>query len=156
MGNKNLLRTFLIYWLPPIAWMAFIFPSNQALTVQSTSSFLVPILNWLFPNAGQAAIDIMHVAVRKFFHFFDFAFLAFLLFRAFQADTKEWNIRWVFYSGAIAVGYAGLDEFVQTMLPLREGSVYDWLLDSAGAGFTMSLLYLKSKKSKVIHAETRI
>ena len=84
------MKVALLYWLPPIAWMAFIFPSNQALTVQSTSSILVPILNWLFPNASHAAIDIMHVAVRKFFHFFDFAFLAFLLFRSgLKAGRKD-------------------------------------------------------------------
>ena len=152
----SLMRKILLYWLPPIVWMAFIFPSNQALTVQSTSSTLVPILKWIFPYADQATIDILHVAIRKFFHFFDYALLSVLLFRAFRAGSGEWRVRWVLYAGIIATCYAGLDEFVQTLIPEREGSVYDWLLDSAGVACAVSIMYLKSKRSGAVHAETGI
>ena len=150
------MRVALLYWLPPVAWMIFIFPSNQALTVQSTSSILVPMLNWIFPHAAQSTIDIMHIVIRKFFHFFDFALLAFLIFRAFRGDTGEWRIPWILYAGVIASCYAGIDEFVQTMIPMREGSVYDWLLDSAGVLFAMGFLYVKSKRTGRMYAETGI
>ena len=137
--------------------MAFIFPSNQALTLQSTSSFLVPILQWIFPHASQETIHIFHVAVRKFFHFFDYLLLTLLLFRAFRADTNAWNLRWVLYAGIIAVCYAGIDEFMQTLIPSREGSMYDWLIDSAGVVCAMtSIMYVRSKRTKAIHAETGV
>ena len=83
-----LMKKILSYWLPVIAWMVFINPLNNELTTESTSRFLVPLLQWLFPAADQATIHLLHIAVRKCVHFFNYAFLAFLLFRAFRAGGE--------------------------------------------------------------------
>ena len=124
---------FLIYWLPPILWMAFLFPlTNDSLTVQSTSSILEPIIRWLFPGASNATVEMIHIVIRKTCHFIEYSLLAFLLFRAFRGKRKVVQMRWILYAGCIAVGYGALDEFLQTLTPLRSGSLYDWMIDTSG------------------------
>ncbi len=52
-------------------------------------------------------------------------------------------MEWIVYAGLIAVCYGALDEFLQTFIPLRKGSFYDWMIDSAGAIFVLSFIYIK-------------
>ena len=124
---------FLSYWLPPILWMAFLFPlTNDSLTVESTAYISEPIIRWFFPGASNATVEMIHIVIRKTGHFIEYSLLAFLLFRAFRGKSKTITLRWILYAGCIAVGYGALDEFFQTMTPLRSGEVYDWLIDTAG------------------------
>lgn len=139
-------QRFIYYWLPPFAWMAFIFPTNRILTTNSTSLIIVPILKWLFPHADNDTIVLLHIGVRKFFHSFNYAFLTILLYRAFRGKNKIRRTEWIFYAGAIAVGYGALDEFVQTFIPSRTGSVYDWLIDSAGVLLVCGIVFVKNKE----------
>jgi VanZ family protein len=141
-----MLKHFLIYWLPPVAWMMFIFPSNAVLTADSTYFFIAPLLRLLFPEAGPQTIETLHILVRKCTHFFNYAFLAFLLFRAFRAGDKEFRLKWIIYAGGIAVAYAALDETAQVIMPARTGSVYDWLIDALGA--VVALGVIKSRNGK--------
>jgi len=144
------MKTFIIYWLPPLIWMAIIFPSNGYLSSESTSYIIVPLLQWLLPHASQSTIDILHITVRKFAHFFNYAFLAFLLHRAFRGGSgKVWRPQWIVYAGIIAITYGSLDEYMQTFIPSRTGSVYDWIIDSSGAIFALGTISLR-KKSKTV------
>ena len=136
-------RGLISYWLPPLAWMAFIFPSNSVLNTDSTSHLIVPILMWLFPHAAPETIHMLHIAVRKAFHFFNYAFLTFLLFRSFRGSKRSYHAAWIVYAGLVAVGYGGLDEFVQNFIPSRTGSVYDWLIDSAGVFLMSGIIFVK-------------
>jgi len=127
------IKSFLVYWLPPILWMAFLFPmTNDSLTAESTSSILEPIIRWFFPHANPATVEIIHIVIRKTGHFIEYFVLAFLLFRAFRGNSRIVQMRWIFYAGCIAAGYGALDEFLQTMTPSRSGEVYDWMIDTAG------------------------
>ena len=134
------MKVFIIYWLPPLVWMLFIFPTNDALTVSSTSHIIVPLLRWLFPNADPVTIDSFHILARKFIHFFEYALLAFLLFRAFRGKNKDWQMRWILYAGVITIGYGSLDEFFQTLIPSRTGELSDWIIDVAGAVFALCII----------------
>ena len=128
-------------------WMGFLFPANDALSFNSSSSFLVPILTWLLPHASQAIITTLHAFIRKCAHFGGYAILAFLLFRGFRAmDKKTWKMKWVIYSGTIAISYSILDEFLQTFISSRTGSIFDCLIDSAGVVFALSMVSLRSVK----------
>ena len=138
------MSAFFIYWLPPIVWMWFIFPTNDALTVNSTSHIIVPLLKWLFPNADPVTIDSFHILVRKSIHFLEYALLAFLLFRAFRGNNKDWHMRWIPYAGIITIGYSSLDEFFQTLIPSRTGSFSDWMIDAAGAVFALLIVTIVS------------
>ena len=137
------MKEFVCYWLPPIVWMGFIFPTNSALNTNSTSHLIVPVLKWLFPHSGQATIDLLHIGVRKCFHFFNYAFLTFLLYRAYRGSERVRRPEWILYAGAIAVGYGALDEFVQNFIPSRTASVYDWLIDSMGVAFVWGIVFVK-------------
>ncbi len=113
--------------------MAFLFPmTNDSLTVESTSYFLEPIIRWFFPDASNATVEMIHIMIRKICHFIEYFVLAFLLVRAFRGKSRAMQMRWILYAGCIAVGYGALDEFLQTMTPSRSGSVYDWMIDTAG------------------------
>ena len=140
------MRNFTIYWLPVFAWMGFLFPlTNDTLSLNSTSHFIVPILKWFLPNASQATINTLHILFRKSVHFGEYAFLAFLLFRAFRGRNKDWRLKWLLYAGIIAVSYGFLDEFLQTLIASRTGSIFDWIVDSAGALSTLGIIYIKDK-----------
>jgi len=139
------LKNFFIYWVPPIAWMIFIFPTNESLSSQNTSQIIIPVLEWLLPYAGQATIDTLHTVIRKFAHFFSYALLAFLLLRAFRGNKRAWRFQWAVYAGLIAIGYGLLDEYAQTFIQSRTGSFYDWLIDSSGVIVMMGIILVKNK-----------
>lgn len=146
-AEKNInLKTFFVYWLPPLVWMAFIFPTNESLSSHDTSQIIVPVLKWLLPYAGQATFDALHTAIRKFAHFFSYALLAFLLLRAFRGNNSIWRPQWAVYAGLIAIGYGLLDEYAQTFIQSRTGSFYDWMIDSSGVIVMLGLISVKNKK----------
>lgn len=138
----------IVYWLPPLFWMGFIFPFNEALAMSNTSSFVVPLLRWLLPFSDFETIHQMHIGFRKIGHFAEYAFLAVLLVRAFRGRKRTWRNEWILYAGGVAAGYGALDEFLQHFIPSRTGSVFDWLIDSAGVLFVLSLMLLKNNRSK--------
>jgi len=142
------IKSFLLYWLPPLLWMVFISPANKSLSSESTSRFLVPIIKFFLPDAGEGTVEIVHLLIRKFTHFFNYAFLTFLLLRALRGGKKIWKREWLFSAGLIAVCYGLLDEGVQTIIPSRTGSIYDWLIDSTGVVFSLGVLSLKAGRGK--------
>jgi VanZ family protein len=158
-----MMKDFILYRFPPIAWMAFIFPTNNFLTFSSTSRIIVPIIKWLFPHASQNTIETLHMIIRKCGHFFEYGFLAYLLFRGIRRGNKGLNLKWIIYAGLITIGYGTLDEFLQTFISSRTGSFYDWMIDSAGTVFVLSFIYIKrgyklgsGLNNKKIRAEIKI
>ena len=139
------IKNFIIFWLPVFVWMGFLFPTNNTLSSSSTSHFIVPILKWFLPQASQATIETLHIVFRKCVHFFEYALLAFLLFRAFRRRNKDCRLKWLLYAGIIAVSYGFLDEFLQTLILSRTGSINDWMIDSAGAISALGIIYIKDK-----------
>lgn len=135
---------YLYSWFPPFAWMAFIFPTNDSLTADSTSSIIIPLLQWLMPSADLSTLEAIHGLLRKISHFLGYGFLAFLLFRAFRSKNTTFSLRWIIYSGLISAGYGVMDEFIQTLLPTRTGSFYDWLIDITGSLSVLGFIFLKN------------
>ena len=126
--------------------MGFLFPlTNDTLSSNSTSNFIVPIIKWFLPNASQATINTLHILFRKSVHFGEYAFLALLLFRVFRGRNKDCRLKWLLYAGIIAVSYGFLDEFLQTLIASRTGSIFDWVIDSTGALSTLGIIYIKDK-----------
>ncbi|MBE0427824.1 MAG: VanZ family protein [Nitrospirae bacterium] len=138
---------FLLYRLPPILWMGFLFPENSVLTYESTSRFLVPFLTWLLPFADQTTIKLVHIGIRKSVHFFEYGLLAFLLFRAIRSGRKEWRPEWMLYAGIICLAYTALDELLQVYFPFRTGQFSDWMINAAGVVCTLGLISLKFRIS---------
>src|ERR1051325_5369443 len=99
-----LVRAFLKYWLPVVAWMIFIFVgSTDLLSAEHTSRFIGPFLRWFAPDISEATIASVQLVVRKCAHLTEYAVLAALLYRAFRQSV------WI--SFGIAALYAALDEF---------------------------------------------
>ena len=82
----------------------------------------------------------IHMVVRKAAHFAEYAILAFLAARAFRASPRPALAkRWFLASLVLVVAYALLDEYHQSFVPSRTGSIYDSLIDISG-GLTALLL----------------
>jgi VanZ family protein len=79
--------------------------------------------------------------IRKAAHFSEYALMAFLAARSFSTSSKEWLRRnWFWWAAALVVGYALFDEYHQSFVPTRTGSIYDSMIDTAG-GLTLLLIY---------------
>jgi len=126
------MNNLLVYWMPPLVWMIVISPLNGLFTAENTSSFIEPVLRWLFPFASSETVHVFHILIRKISHFVEYALLSFLWFRAFRRGKKGIHWKWIAWAGCISIVYAGLDELLQAQIPTRTGAVLDWIIDSAG------------------------
>ena len=99
-------------WFPPLLLMAVIF----ALSAQ-------PSL-----DSGLGAVDL---AARKLTHFAEYALLAFLWWRVFVGGMEP--ARAAAAALVAASLYAATDEYHQSFVEGRHGTVVDWGIDTAGA-----------------------
>jgi len=116
--------------------------SSTAGASQNTSIFIRPLLEWLFPAAPAATLDIYHGYIRKCAHFTEYGVLAFFGSRAFWSSSVQILRRfWFIFVFLMVVLIASVDEYNQSFNVLRTGSFYDTLVDAAG-GLTMILLLI--------------
>jgi VanZ family protein len=140
-------RNFTKYWLPVLLWMMVIFiGSTGAFASENTSRFIGPLLRRLFPGIQEPTIQQVQFVIRKTAHATEYAVLALLCWRALRkpqsTDARPWN--WRESGGAFlwTVGYAGLDEFHQSLVPSRQGQLSDVGIDAFGAAAALMLLWL--------------
>jgi VanZ family protein len=129
-------------YAPLVGWMVFIFlASTGEFSAGNTSRIIGPLLRWLFPDISEERLVLAHVITRKVAHFAEYAILAWLAARAFNTSSRRMLRRhWFFLSFLLVVSYSLLDEYHQSFVPTRTGSIYDSLLDMSG-GLTALLLY---------------
>ncbi|MBC8095054.1 MAG: VanZ family protein [Akkermansiaceae bacterium] len=140
-------RLFFKYWLPVILWMMLIFSaSGDTKSFQRSSRIIGPLINWLFPNLSEENVDQVVTAARKGAHLTEYAILAILFWRAIRqpkkSDPRPWNRKLALGSVLFVALYAMTDEYHQSLIPERQGSVLDVLIDTAGAGLGMLFLWL--------------
>ncbi|HEX5896834.1 MAG TPA: VanZ family protein [Thermoleophilaceae bacterium] len=112
-------------WLPPLLLMgAIFFLSDQ------------PSL-----DSGLGTIDLIG---RKLIHFAEYALLCFLWWRALVTVTSPGRAALLAF--LVASGYAATDEYHQTFVDGRHGTVLDWAIDSAGAA--AAALKLRTTRSR--------
>ncbi len=142
------LNRFLKYWLPPILWMIFFFPVlNRFLGSPAIYRVLLSLFQLFNPDVSASTIHMPYIIIRKSIHFVEYAILTFLMFRAFRGENpKKWDMRWAIYTGVITVGYGFLDEFLQTFVPTRNGSILDSVINSAGVFAALGMIGSKAKK----------
>lgn len=129
-------------WLPPAIWLAVITVESTNLgSSDHTSRILYPIFHYLF-GMGPARFAVWHVLLRKTGHFVGYFTLSVLLFRSWRASFPRLSTRWCLQWATLAflgtVLVATLDEWHQTFLPSRTGTVRDVILDST-AGFVAQI-----------------
>lgn len=132
---------FLSRYLPLVAWLIFIsYASSDSFNAGNTSRIIGPLVLWLFPNTTPETLLGIHIITRKAAHFTEYAILAYLAARAFRTSPRPALAnRWFIASLALVVAYALLDEYHQTFVPSRTGSIYDSFIDIAG-GLTALLI----------------
>lgn len=121
------IRTLVVYWLPPIAWAAFIGVATfmPADDLPSTT----------IPMADKAA------------HFALFAILALLLFRAIN-HQRIWTIKAAaIIAFVLTVLYAAADEWFQGHVESRTPEFADWVADTIGA----AMVFVRAKWQRLNH-----
>ena len=133
----------LVYWLPPILWMtAIFFFSTDNFSGEKTGGLLFRIFHAFIPGLTPAGFKPWHFLIRKIAHFTEYAILALLLFRAFRAGAvAQWQWGWALNTLLVVIVYALFDEYHQTWTANRVGSIYDSLVDMAGAAAALATLW---------------
>ena len=141
-AQKQLLKA----WVAATLWLGLILAeSTTYASAENTSRFLYPLLHFLL-GVDHAHFPIWHFFIRKTGHFVGYFTLSLLLFRAWRATFPfpgaKWSLQWARISFFMTALVACLDEWHQTYLPKRTGSLHDVLLDSTAALVAQILLFL--------------
>ena len=134
-------------WIALILWLIVIaIESTAYLSSQNTSRFLYPLLHFLF-GIDEAGFEPYHVFIRKSGHVFGYGLLSILLFRAWRETLPSsrgarWTVRWANIALLGTCLVASLDEWHQSFLPTRSGTVRDVILDTCAGIVTQLALFL--------------
>ena len=142
--RMTFIEKFTRYWLPVIFWMAIIFwMSTETFSAQNTSFLMKRILPFLFPGISSQELPLIHVLIRKAGHITEYFILGILFFRALCGQrTALWNWRWSFFALVGVVLWAAMDEFHQSFVPTRTGSLADVGIDTAGGTLAQLVIIL--------------
>jgi VanZ family protein len=124
-------------WIPAILWLVIIvIESSALLAAQNTSRILYPMLHFLF-GVDRFHFAHWHFYIRKTGHVVGYCILSILLFRAWRATlpvagklNPNWTMRWANIAVLGTALVASLDEWHQSFIPSRTGTVYDVILDT--------------------------
>ena len=134
------------YWIPAICVAILISTfSSHYFSGEQTARILIPLLHRIFPFATPRELRLTHIAIRKLAHITEFGVFSIAVFRGIRAERQGWNLRWAALTLLIAVSYAGVDEWHQSFVPLREARVRDVLIDSTGALLAQILVWIYAK-----------
>ena len=127
-------------WGSVLVWVGIILVlSGDDFSAGTTSRFLGPFLQWLFPDLSPERFEAIHFAVRKGAHAFEYGVLALLAQRAFRLDGVGEG--WYGVAGAMALvsAIAGADELRQSLSMARTGARSDIALDVAGGAAALAI-----------------
>jgi VanZ family protein len=113
-----------LLWLPPLVYAAAIF----TFSAQSDP----------MPALTAAVWD-------KALHWIEYGGLALLLCRAFRGEGYAW-LAACLLAAVVASGYAVSDEWHQSMVPGRNSDVRDWVADTIGAAFGVTLYCFAARR----------
>ena len=128
---------YLKKWLPALAWAGVIFVfSTQTFSEGNTRGFHESLLREFFPALSGAAIDLIHLSIRKLGHLSEYSVLAVLILRAVADETDQGRPS---NRPGLALTLTGLyaisDELHQGLVPGRSASSADVLVDLCGGIF---------------------
>ena len=141
--KKQLLKE----WIAAGLWLALIAgESTNHLSAANTTRILYPLFHF-FTGVDPFRFVIWDYYIRKMGHFVGYFGLSILLFRAWRATLSfaspfSWSMQWARISFFMTALVASLDEWHQTYLSSRSGSLRDVLLDSSAALTAQILIFL--------------
>jgi VanZ family protein len=133
-------------WIALILWLIVIcIESTAYLSAHNTSRFLYPILHFLF-RINHDQFEYIHFFMRKGGHVFGYGLLSILLFRTWRATLPsigrgQWAVSWASIAVFGTCIVASLDEWHQSYIPSRTGTIHDVILDTC-AGIAAQILLL--------------
>ncbi len=141
-------------WIAAGLWIGIIVvESTSYLSSDNTGHILFRVFHYLF-GISPEHFRPLHTFIRKGGHFVGYAMLSFLLFRAWKAtlpSLKRWTLKWSAIAFFMTAFVASMDEWHQTYIPSRTGTLHDVFLDSFAA-LTMQVLIawflLREQKAK--------
>jgi VanZ family protein len=136
-------------WIALILWLIVIaIESTAYLSSQNTSRFLYPFLHFLF-GIEYVRFAPFHFFLRKAGHVFGYGLLSILFFRAFRETLPatsgvRWTLRWANIAVLGTALVASLDEWHQSYIPTRTGTVHDVILDTcAGIAAQLAVFFFQ-------------
>ena len=139
-------------WLLLLVWVGVIWTfSGASFDAPNTSRFLEPLLRFLLPDVGPAALERGHLLVRKSTHLTEYAVLGLLSWRAAAVDLG--GVRPALIALALVVGMAGADEWRQSQLAERTGALADVWLDTLGGLLGVCVIVLWRQRIRGVDRE---
>jgi VanZ family protein len=125
-------------WIVALLWLSLIaLESTNTMSAENTTRWLYPLFHRL------TGVDFLHFQIwdhylRKTGHFVGYFMLSLFMFGAWRSTLRvswaaAWTVRWASAAFLSAAVVASLDEWHQTFLPERTGTIRDVFLDSAAA-----------------------
>jgi VanZ family protein len=135
-------RSRFYYWIPAIlvAILITLF-STGYFSDEQTGRIILPALHWLFPGSSRRMLHLLHLGIRKLAHVVEFGVFSATVFRGVRAGRTGWRFSWALATLVIAAACAGLDEWHQSFVPLRQAAPRDVAIDTFGALFAQSLVW---------------
>lgn len=137
---------------PVVAWACFVlFASSASFSASNTSRIIRPLLIWLFPGISEESLAFAHLLVRKAAHLTEYGLLALLAARAFRTShQRRLQELWWLAAFALVACVALVDEYHQSFVPTRTGTIYDSLLDMTGGAVALACaaLWLARRRRK--------
>lgn len=140
---------------PVVVWMIVIFfASTGDLSAANTSRLIRPLLLWFYPSFTAEGLAAAHFLIRKAAHLTEYAVLALLAARAFLSSSHiKLRRRWYAAGFALVVVCSLSDEYHQSFVPTRTGTIYDSLIDMTGGALALLALSIWRGKPKA-HGDT--
>jgi VanZ family protein len=147
-SRPNLLRA----WWPAVVWIGLIaFESTALFSSENTGSMLFGLLTRLLGQISLYDFLIFHHYLRKTGHVVGYGMLSLLLLRGWRATLGRVHtllLRTALLSWLGTACVAAMDEWHQSFIPSRTGTVRDVALDIvAGVGFLL-IAYLWLRRSE--------
>ena len=119
--------------------------STDTFSAANTSRFLYPILHFL-TGVTPGRFVVWHFYIRKSGHFVGYFGLSFFLFRSWRETLSpgtlvRWSLRWAWVAWLMTAFVASMDEYHQTFIPSRTGTIRDVILDSTAALVAQLILF---------------
>lgn len=126
--------------MPLTVWVVVVLGLGTGIgSMNETSRFIRPLLEFLFPDASPATLLQYHGYIRKLAHFTEYAILAFFAYRAFK-------VRRPFAVATLLVAAVAMaDEINQSFNSSRTASPYDVFLDVIGGATMLFLIWLAGR-----------
>jgi len=134
-------------WIAAILWLILIaIESTALLSAHNTGRILYPMLHYFF-GMDWDRFEVWHFYIRKSGHVVGYGTLSILLFRAWRATLPamsdvKWTQRWATIAVLGTALVASLDEWHQSFLPSRTGTIRDVILDTCAGIAAQVLIFL--------------